>query len=54
MTTPKSLFWPLEAQTDYEKIVIMTVLVTCDGDALNNCITLLWHFGEINSGKVGI
>jgi hypothetical protein len=39
MTTPKSLFWPSEAQTDYQKIVIVTVLVTCGGDALNNCIT---------------
>jgi hypothetical protein len=39
MTAPKSLFWPSEAQTDYQKIVIVTVLVTCSGDALNNCIT---------------
>jgi hypothetical protein len=39
MTTPKSLFWPSEAQTDYQKVVIVTVLVTCGGDALNNCIT---------------
>jgi hypothetical protein len=39
MTTPKSLFWPSEAQTDYQKIVIVTVLVTSGGDALNNCIT---------------
>jgi hypothetical protein len=54
MTAPKSLFWPSEAQTDYQKIVIATVLVTCGGDAINNCIIQLWHFGEINSGKVGI
>jgi hypothetical protein len=39
MTTPKSLFWPSEAQTNYQKIVIVIVLVTCDGDVLNNCIT---------------
>jgi len=39
MTTPKSLFWPSKVQTDYQKIVIVTVLATYGGDALNNCIT---------------
>jgi hypothetical protein len=39
MIAPESLFWPSKAQTDYQKIVIVTVLVTCGGDALNNCIT---------------
>jgi hypothetical protein len=44
MTAPKSLFWPSEAQTDYQKIVIVTVLVTCGGDAL---ITVLLNYDTL-------
>ncbi len=44
MTTPKSLFWPSEAQTDYQKIVIVTVLVTSDGVLL---IIVLLNYGTL-------
>jgi predicted signal transduction protein with EAL and GGDEF domain len=43
MTALKSLFWPSEAQTDYQKIVIMTVLMTC-GMLL---IILLLNYGTL-------